>query len=66
MYGTTALFLENIGINSLSDLPDLGEFVPTTDIVEALEHGLRFDDDLVEVSADDEAVIDLRDSAEGE
>ena len=36
------------------------------DIVEALEQGLRFDDDLLEVSADDQAVIDVRDSAEGE
>jgi segregation and condensation protein B len=66
LHGTTALFLENIGIDSLSDLPDLGEFVPAPDIVEALEHGLRFDDDLLEVGADNEAVIDVRDSSEGE
>lgn len=66
LYGTTALFLENIGLDSLADLPDLGDFVPGPDMVELLEQGLRFDDDLIEVSADDEVVIDLRDSAEGE
>lgn len=43
MYGTTALFLERLNINSILDLPELGEFVPSSDVVEALEHGLRFD-----------------------
>lgn len=43
MYGTTALFLERLNINSILDLPELGEFVPSADVVEALEHGLRFD-----------------------
>lgn len=43
MYGTTALFLERLNINSIVDLPELGEFVPSPDVVEALEHGLRFD-----------------------
>lgn len=103
MYGTTALFLERLNINSIVDLPELGEFVPSPDVVEALEHGLRFDsteadttpteavaetpsetaepsegvgpveiattavDDapLAEQSADEEMVIDLRDSVTG-
>ena len=43
MYGTTQMFLERLNINSIVDLPELGEFVPTSDVVEALEHGLRFD-----------------------
>ena len=73
MYGTTPLFLERMDINSIVDLPELGEFVPAPDVVEALEHGLRFDDaetvgvevdEPSETSADAEsdAVIDLRDS----
>ena len=43
MFGTTALFLEKLGINALSDLPPIAEFVPGADVVEALEHGLRLD-----------------------
>jgi len=67
MYGTTALFLERLNIDSIVDLPELGDFVPSTDVVEALEHGLRFDpadevaqelaeqdaDELTEQSADE-------------
>ena len=41
LFGTTALFLERIGVNSLDDLPALAEFVPGADIVEHLEAGLR-------------------------
>jgi segregation and condensation protein B len=40
LYGTTALFLEKLGLDSLDDLPSLGEFVPSGDVVEALERGL--------------------------
>jgi len=40
LFGTTALFLERLGIDSLEDLPDLGQFVPGGDVVEALERGL--------------------------
>lgn len=56
MYGTTSLFLERMNINSIVDLPELGDFVPAPDVVEALEHGLRFDDSDIptEVSADEE------------
>ena len=43
MYGTTATFLEKLGLNSLSDLPPIAEFVPGADVVEALEYGLRLD-----------------------
>ncbi len=43
LYGTTRLFLEKMGIDSVADLPDLGTFVPEPDVVEALELGLRVD-----------------------
>ncbi|MEP7202148.1 MAG: SMC-Scp complex subunit ScpB [Ilumatobacteraceae bacterium] len=43
MYGTTPTFLEKLGLNSLSDLPPIAEFVPGADVVEALEYGLRID-----------------------
>jgi segregation and condensation protein B len=41
LYGTTRLFLEKLGVDSLDDLPALGEFVPGAEVVEALEQGLR-------------------------
>jgi segregation and condensation protein B len=41
MFGTTRAFLERLGMNSLVDLPPLGEFVPGADVVEQLERGLR-------------------------
>jgi segregation and condensation protein B len=43
LYGTTVEFLERLGLNSLSDLPALGDFVPDASVVEALERGLRSD-----------------------
>ncbi|MFM7270160.1 MAG: SMC-Scp complex subunit ScpB [Actinomycetes bacterium] len=41
LYGTTRLFLERMGLDSLADLPALSEFVPEPGVVEALERGLR-------------------------
>lgn len=41
LYGTTRLFLERMGLDSLADLPTLSEFVPEPEVVEALERGLR-------------------------
>lgn len=79
MYGTTALFLERLNIDSILDLPELGDFVPDPNIVEALENGLRFDPEIPEVVAKDaqttdepteisadEAVIDLRNATSEE
>jgi segregation and condensation protein B len=43
LYGTTQVFLEKLGLNSLADMPPIAEFVPGADVVEALEHGLRID-----------------------
>jgi len=41
LFGTTALFLERLGLNDLHQLPPLSEFVPGADVVEHLESGLR-------------------------
>jgi segregation and condensation protein B len=43
MFGTTRAFLEKLGVDSLGDLPVLGDFVPSADVVEQLERGLRPD-----------------------
>jgi len=59
LYGTTPTFLERLGLDSVSDLPPLGEFFPTTDVVEALERGLRVVPDevvIAEAGADAEEV----------
>ncbi len=41
LYGTTKLFLSKLGIDSTDELPPLAGFIPDSDIVEALETGLR-------------------------
>src|SRR5688572_33049748 len=41
LFGTTALFLDKLGLDSVDDLPPIAEFIPSADIVEALEQGLR-------------------------
>ncbi|MGI9032219.1 MAG: SMC-Scp complex subunit ScpB [Acidimicrobiales bacterium] len=40
LFGTTSLFLEKLGVDSLADLPPLADFVPGPETVEALERGL--------------------------
>ncbi len=50
LFGTTELFLEKLGLDTLDDLPTLGDFVPDARVVEALEAGLR-PDPLPEVAA---------------
>ena len=56
MFGTTPEFLMKMGLDSLSQLPSIADFVPGADVVEALEIGLRIDsmsdDNLSAVSAD--------------
>jgi segregation and condensation protein B len=46
LYGTTTRFLEQVGLDSLRELPPLADFVPEPEVVEALERGLhlRVDD----------------------
>ena len=41
LYGTTSQFLEHLGLDSLDELPPLGEFVPDPAAVEAMERRLR-------------------------
>lgn len=41
LFGTTRLFLERLGLDSLDELPSLADFVPDASIVEALERGLH-------------------------
>jgi segregation and condensation protein B len=58
MFGTTPEFLMRMGLDSLSQLPAIADFVPGADVVEALEIGLR-----VEVDPDVESAE--RSSTEG-
>lgn len=57
LYGTTQTFLEKLGLNSLDELPPLGDFVPGADVFEALERGLR-----PEALADETAAGDASES----
>jgi segregation and condensation protein B len=41
MYGTTSMFLERLGLDSIEDLPPLAAFVPPASTVEMLENVLR-------------------------
>jgi len=41
LYGTTSTFLEQMGFDSLDELPSLAEFIPDASVVEALERGLH-------------------------
>lgn len=45
LYGTTRLFLERVGLDSLDGLAPLGDFVPGSDVLEALETVLVADGD---------------------
>jgi segregation and condensation protein B len=57
MYGTTPVFLERLGLDSLDDLPPLGDFVPDAGIVDALERGLRLSQDPA-LEAEDDATTE--------
>jgi len=52
LFGTTSEFLERLGLDTLDELPALGDFVPGAEVVEALEAGLRVDVDEVPESDD--------------
>jgi len=41
LFGTSRMFLESLALDSLDELPALGDFVPGPEVVEALEQGLR-------------------------
>jgi len=54
MWGTTALFLDKLGIASLEDMPEISTFVPDASLVEALEKTLRLEPEIDGQSAGDE------------
>ncbi len=41
IYGTTELFLEKLGLNSLDELPPLADHVPPAEVVESFEESFR-------------------------
>jgi segregation and condensation protein B len=49
LFGTTGTFLEKLGLASLDDLPPVAAFIPSAEVVEALETGLRITP-IIEVS----------------
>lgn len=60
LYGTTPTFLERLGLDSVEELPPLGEFFPDSEIVEALERGLRVSPE------DDEAAAESGEAGEAD
>ncbi len=66
LYGTTAAFLEKLGLNAVDELPALGEFVPGADVYEALEKGLRPDalDSDITAPVEDEEPVDAEPTAD--
>ena len=49
LFGTTGTFLEKLGLATLDDLPPIAEFIPSAEVIEALETGLRITP-IIEVS----------------
>lgn len=43
LFGTTSFFLERLELPSIDDLPPLGDFVPSAEVLEALEQTLRIE-----------------------
>ncbi|MBT8214648.1 MAG: SMC-Scp complex subunit ScpB [Acidimicrobiia bacterium] len=41
LYGTTTLFLEKLGLDTLADLPPLADHVPPAEVLDALERPFR-------------------------
>ncbi|MEM9615879.1 MAG: SMC-Scp complex subunit ScpB [Actinomycetota bacterium] len=64
LYGTTGYFLERLGINATTDLPALGEFVPSAEVVEALEQTLKVEVEPLELEDGEEGGPSAESSAE--
>jgi segregation and condensation protein B len=62
LFATTPAFLERLGIDSIDQLPSLGDFIPEASVVEALERGLRFEPEISE--PDDAVAADLQSGLE--
>ena len=58
MFGTTPEFLMKMGLDSLSQLPSIADFVPGADVVEALEIGLRIDSMAEDTAPNDDSNTD--------
>ena len=66
LLGTTPMFLERLGLDSVADLPALIDFVPGADVVEALEAGLRPSDIDLRDLPSEESSDDPNDEAGGD
>lgn len=66
LFGTTPQFLERLGLNSLDELPSLGDFIPGADVVELLEQGLRVDPDEPPTASDADGTADDADAGDGD
>jgi segregation and condensation protein B len=64
LFGTTRLFLERLGLDSLDELPSLADFVPDSSVVEALERGLHLPVSVPE-GDDDEPASEIDLTTEG-
>ncbi len=58
LFGTTSLFLEKLGINGLDELPSLGDFVPSVEVLETLERSLTVTPEADEVVVTDDETAD--------
>ena len=63
LFATTPMFLERLGIDSIDQLPSLGDFIPEASVVEALERGLRFEPEIAE--PDDSVATDAAELQSG-
>jgi segregation and condensation protein B len=64
LFGTTPLFLERLGLAGLDNLPPIADFVPSAEMVEALEEGLRVDPEIIDVEHDTPDVEEATASAD--
>src|ERR1700738_1432023 len=65
LYGTTRLFLEKLGLDTVDQLPPLADFVPGAEVMEALDRGLRHQDGDVIVLTDGEGPTEAPDDQDG-
>ena len=71
LFGTTQFFLEQLGIVALDDLPSLGEFVPSAEVLEILEETLKIVpaqpvEEPESSESSEDIVIDLRENSTSE
>lgn len=67
LYGTTPMFLEKLGLDSVHDLPPLADFVPGPEVMAGFENSLRVGSaDPVSVTAGDAGDEDTTDAPAGD